>query len=217
MNRLSAFLVVLALTLGAMPLAAQAPAQWNWQLDGAQKAPLTGDVKSGDWAYQPMPPGWHLTTTDQGVTLFPAMRRAMEGEWGVEMEFFMFPEPSMEGVGIALLPTTITEHSGELRLLMRRDGQVSATVIQAADTIALAAWTQDTAAVAHDGKEIKPYVLRVMHQGEQMTVALNGRQMLVLPLGPNVQNPVAGMRAGAGLNLHVARFDLITPLAPPRP
>jgi hypothetical protein len=55
-----------------------------------------------------------------------------------------------------------------------------------------------------------------MHQGDNITVAVNGRQMLTLPMGPNVQHPVAGFRAGTGLNLHISRFDLITPLAPPR-
>lgn len=215
-ERLVRYPLVLAL-LCAAPLGAQAPQGWSWTLDnGDQKAPKSGDVASGDWAYQMMPPGWHLTTTTQGVSLFPEVRHPMEGAWGVEAEFFMFPEPSDQGVGIALLPTTETEHKGELRLLLRRDGQVSVVVWDSGETMVLAPWTQDTAASAHDGKEVKPYVLRVMHQGDNMTVAVNGKQMLSLPLGPNVQHPVAGFRAGAGLNLHIARFDLIRPLAPAR-
>ena len=200
----------------AVPLGAQAPVGWSYKLDVTQQEPKRGAVASGDWAYQMMPPGWHLTTTTQGVSLFPEVRHPMEGAWGVELEFFMFPDPSDQGVGIALLPTTETEHRGELRLLLRRDGQVSVEVSQAAGTQVLAPWTRDTAAALHNGKEVKNYVLRVMHQGENMTVSVNGKQMLTLPIGPNVQNPVAGVRAGAGLNLHIARVDLIRPLAPPR-
>ena len=92
-----------------------------------------------------------------------------------------------------------------------------AEVFDEGNTQVIAPWTQDTAAVAHDGKEIRNYVLRAVHQGDKVTVSVNGRPMLTLPIGPNTQAPVAGFRAGAGVNLHIARFDLIRPLAPPRP
>ncbi len=209
------FCIVTAVAVAPM-LHAQAPTGWTYHLDRSQAEPVR-ELAPGAWAYQEMPPGWHLTTTNQGVTLFPDTPHPMSGAWGVEMEFFLFPEPSGEGVGIALLPTTESEHSGELRLLLRRDGQVSATVIAGSDTVTLAPWTSDTSVVPHDGKEIKQYVMRVMHQGDQLTLSVDGRERLRLPIGPNVQNPVAGIRAGAGLNLHIARFDLIRPLAPPRP
>jgi hypothetical protein len=89
-------------------------------------------------------------------------------------------------------------------------------VLTSSDTMLLATWTSDTGVAAHDGEEIKQYVLRVEHRGDVLTVSLDGRQRLSLPIGPNVQHPVAGIRAGRGLNLHVSRFDLIRPLAPAR-
>lgn len=198
-------------------LAAQAPSDWRWTVDGAALEPQSGEVATGEWAFQAMPPGWHITTTDRGVSLFPREPRTMSGNWGVEVEFYLFPNPSDQGVGVALIATTSPEHDGELRLLLRRDGQVSAEVMGPEGLVTLSPWTSDTAAAAHDGTEIKNYVLRVMHQGERMTVSVNGREMLRVPIGPNVQTPYAGFRAGHGLNLHVARFDLITPLAPARP
>jgi hypothetical protein len=203
--------------LAPTTLAGQAGGDWAYTLDRETVAPISGQLAPGAWAYQQMPPGWHLTTTDQGVTLYPASPMAMQGEWGVEMEFFLFPAPSEDGVGIALMPTAKSEHTGELRLLMRRDGQLSATVLSPSDTMVLAPWTSDTGVVAHDGEEIKQYVLRVEHRGDVLTVSLDGRPRLSLPIGPNVQHPVAGIRAGRGLNLHVSRFDLIRPLAPARP
>jgi hypothetical protein len=103
-------------------LAGQAGGDWRYALDRETVAPISGELTPGAWTYQQMPPGWHLTTTDQGVTLYPNSPMAMQGEWGVEMEFFLFPAPSDDGVGIALMPTAESEHSGELRLLMRRDG-----------------------------------------------------------------------------------------------
>ncbi len=209
--------LALLMAVVAAPVAAQAPAGWTYRLDGAPTPPKSGAVVAGEWAYQRMPPGWHLTTTDQGVTVYPEVPRPMSGEWGVETEFFLFPDPSESGVGVALMATTSEEHQGELRLLLRRDGQVSVEVRGSDGVETLMPWTADTAAAAHNGSETKRYVLRVMHQGEKMTVAVNGREMLAIPIGPNVQTPYAGFRAGPGLNLHISRFDLITPLAPPRP
>ena len=203
--------------LGPTTLEGQAPGEWNYTLDRETVAPVRGEPTPGAWAYQQMPPGWHLTTTDQGVTIYPTARLPMEGEWGVELEVFLFPEPSDEGVGIALMPTAESRYAGELRILFRRDGQVSAGVYTGGDTIVLAPWTTDTGVVAHDGKEIRQYELRVEHRGETLTVSVDGRQRLSLPIGPNEQHPVAGIRAGRGLNLHISRFDLIKPLAPPRP
>jgi hypothetical protein len=152
--------------LAPATLAGQAGGDWRYALDRETVAPISGELTPGAWTYQQMPPGWHLTTTDQGVTLYPNSPMAMQGEWGVEMEFFLFPAPSDDGVGIALMPTAESEHSGELRLLMRRDGQLSATVLTSSDTMLLATWTSDTGVAAHDGEEIKQYVLRVEHRGD---------------------------------------------------
>lgn len=210
--------LILAL-VGTVPIAAQAPAgleTWTWTLDGAQKAPLTGEVAGGDWAYQSMPPGWHLTTTTQGVTLVPKSPRPMRGDWGVETEFFMFPDPSEAGVGLMGMATAGDAKVPELRFLLRRDGQVAVEAVRPEGDTLLVPWTRDTAAAAHDGKETKRYVMRLVQQGGVVALSVNGREMLVLPWGANVHEPAMGFRAGPGLNLHVSRFDLITPLAPPR-
>jgi hypothetical protein len=205
--------MVLTLTL---PVCAQAPEGWGWKLDGAQKDPRTGEVASGDWAYQAMPPGWHLTTTTQGVTLMPKVARPMRGDWGVETEFFMFPTPSDAGVGLMGIATAGDPRVPELRFLLRRDGQVAVEGVRPEGDTLLVPWTRDTAAQAHDGKETKRYVLRLMQQGGMVTLSVNGKEMLALPFGDNVHEPAIGFRAGPGHNMHIARFDLITPLAPPR-
>jgi hypothetical protein len=213
--RCTAMMVVLS----AAPLGAQGavvPDNWTWKLDGAQKAPLTGEVASGDWAYQAMPPGWHLTTTTQGVTVMPKTPRAMRGDWGVETEFFLFPDPSDAGMGLMGIATTGQPTVAELRFLLRRDGQVALEAVRPEGDTLLVPWTSDTAADAHNGEETKRYVMRLVQQGGVIALSVNGREMLVLPFGENVHEPVMGFRAGPGLNLHISRFDLITPLAPPR-
>lgn len=205
----------LALACSA-PLGAQAPEGWNWKLDGDQRDPRSGAVASGDWAYQSMPPGWHITTTAQGVTLFPKEPRPMRGDFGVEVEFFLFSNPSAAGVGLVGMATAGAARVEQLRFLLRRDGQVAVEGVRPEGDTLLVPWTSDTAAIAQNGEEPMRYVLRIMHQAGVLAMSVNGREMLVLPLGPNVHEPIMGFRAGPGLNLHVSRFDLITPLAPPR-
>ena len=196
-------------------LAAQAPG-WTWRLDGEQVTPSTGEeLAPGQWAWQQMPPGWHITTTSQGATLFPVEAHAMTGRWAVEMELFLFPDPGSEGAGIVLAQPGAPE-IGEMRVLFRRDGQVAMEVHSPDGDRVLAGWTSDTAAQAHDGKQVKQYVLRVSLTSGVLAASLNGRAMLSLELMPeHAAGPVvAGIRVGSGLNLHVSRFDLVRPLAP---
>lgn len=205
------------LTLLAAPLAAQAPADWSWRLDGAtQKAPGTGEVAAGEWAYQQMPPGWHVTTTDQGVTLFPSTPRPMTGRWGVGMEFFLFPQPSDEGVGIALRATSGEAANHEVHFVLRRDGQVAMVAQRDTESRMVVPWTADTAAPVHDGEEVKLYTLRLDHEPGVLMFVVNGRARIVFETDGMEYAPAAGIRAGKGLNLHIARFDLIEPLAPAR-
>lgn len=210
--------VVSAALLAALPALghAQAPADWTWRLDGAQVEPtLAEEHSAGQWAWQRMPPGWHITTTTQGATLFPAAAQPLTGKWAVEMELFLFPDPSSEGAGIVLAQPA-TPEIGEMRVMLRHDGQVAMEVHSAAGDRVVAGWTADTAAEAHDGSETKRYVLRVSLTNGTLAAAVNGREMLSLALRPDhaAGTSVAGMRVGAGLNLHVTRFDVTRSLAP---
>ncbi|HRP08029.1 MAG TPA: hypothetical protein PLL69_06025 [Gemmatimonadales bacterium] len=194
---------------------AQAPG-WTWRLDGEQVTPTTaGELAPGQWAWQQMPPGWHITTTSQGATLFPVEANPLTGRWAVEMELFLFPDPGSEGAGIVLAQPGAPE-IGEMRVLFRRDGQVAMEVHSPGGDRVLAGWTADTAAEAHDGKEIRKYVLRVSLTDGVLGAALNGREMLSLELIPGhaAGAMTAGIRVGSGLNVHVSRFDLVKPLAP---
>lgn len=196
-------------------LTAQAP-DWTWRLDHDQVAPAAAsDTAGGQWVWQQMPPGWHLTTTAQGVTLFPTGPERLTGRWAVEMEFFLFPDPGSAGVGVALAQPA-APGLGELCILLRRDGQMAVVVGGPAGEHLLVGWTADTAADAHRGDEVKPYVLRVEMDSAVLSASVNGRRMLTLPLDPNhvAGESVAGIRIGPALNVHVARFDLVKPLAP---
>jgi hypothetical protein len=210
-------LLSIAALLGlAIPLRAQdpgAPEGWSYRLDGAQRVATGDTVASGEWRYQPMPPGWHVTTSDEGVLLFPR-EVTLTGRWGIEVELFLFPNPSDEGLGIVL-----EEEGGENQVcfLMRRDGQAALMARHGDEPMIARPWTSDTTAVAHDTTGIIKYVLRLVHESGHLAFSINGHEMFAEPAPGHDHVVVPGLRVGAGLNVHVSRYDLITPLAPPRP
>ncbi len=193
------------------------PSDWIHRLDGPQRL-VTGDsVRAGDWLYTRMPPGWHLTTTDQGVSTFP--RDVMvQGRWGIEVELFLFPKPSDEPFGIVVESNDPSGPDGgaALRFLMRQDGMVSATARHGNTEQVLVPWKRDSTIAAHKGG-VERHVLRVLHESGTLAFSVDGTEVLAVPTGGANPRAVPGLRVGPGLNLHISRFDVITPLAPPRP
>lgn len=192
------------------------PEDWTWRLDGEQRLVSGQEVAKGEWRYVQMPPGWHVTTTDRGAFLFPK-DRVVSGRWGIEAELFLFPNPSDEPLGV-VLEARDAEPAGsqQFRFLMRRDGSAAAVARHGDVDTMVVAWKSDTAVAGHKGGVVR-YVLRVMHEAGTLAFSINGREMIAVPTGGREHVVVPGLRVGPGLNLHVSRFDLITPLAPPRP
>jgi hypothetical protein len=191
------------------------PAGWTWRLDGEQRMVSGQEVASGEWRYVTMAPGWHVTTTDQGASLF-AGGKSLSGPWGIEAEIFLFPRPSDAPFGIILEDRDARPAgSRQLRFLMRRDGTAALVARHGGVDTMLVSWVADTAVKAHTGG-VDKYLLRVMHENATLAFSVNGRDMLSLPTGGADHASVPGLRIGPGINLHVSRYDLITPLAPPR-
>ena len=194
------------------------PPGWSARLDAPQR-PVTGqEVAPGEWRYVAMPPGWHVTTTEQGVTLVP-QQRSVEGRWAIEAELFLFPNPGEAPFGIIIEPAQSGSGtaSPQIRFLMRRDGHAGVLAVQPSRDSLLLPWRADTAVRAHPGRAVIKYVLRVAHEPGSLAFAINGQEVAVLPTDGPARRMVPGLRIGPGLNLHVSRFDLVTPLAPPRP
>jgi hypothetical protein len=211
-----AVLALLVLPLALTAQSVEAPDDWTWRLDGAQRVAGGQQVAPGEWRYVRMPPGWHVTTTDQGVFLFPK-GRTIAGRWGIEVELFLFPDPSDSPLGIVIEGAeSKPRESMHLRFLMRRDGGAALVARHGGVDSMLVGWKSDTAVKAHAGGVVK-YVLRLTHEQEALAFTVNGREMVAMPTGGEEHVAIPGLRIGPGLNVHVARFDLITPLAPPRP
>jgi hypothetical protein len=199
--------------LGAQGLTA--PDDWTWRLDAPQREVTGQDVAPGEWRYVQMPPGWHITTTEQGAILFPK-GRSVEGRWAIEAELFLFPDPSDAPLGIVVEAADAPEGAMQLRFLMRRDGQAAVWARHGDVDSLLVPWHADTAVSGHPGAGVIKYVLRVTHEAETLAFAINGREMVAFPTHGEDHPALPGLRLGPGLNVHVSRFDLVTPLAPVR-
>ena len=103
-----------------------------------------------------------------------------------------------------------------MRFVMRRDGAAALFARDQGRDMLLVPWKTDSLVAAHDGKGVIKYELRLLHDGGWFAFSLNGREMIAIP-GDPTHEARPGFQIGPGLNLHLARYDLITPLAPPRP
>lgn len=212
-------LVLAGLVQATTRLAAQdiVPTDWTYRLDGPQRLASGDSVRAGEWRYTRMPPGWHLTTTEQGVTTSPR-DVSVHNRWGIEVELFLFPNPSNEPFGILVESNDPDGPDGgaTLRFLLRADGSVSAEARHGTTERVLVPWTRDSTRRAHAGG-VERHVLRVVHEAATLAFSVDGQEVLAVPTGGANPRAVPALRVGRGLNLHISRFDLITPLAPARP
>jgi hypothetical protein len=221
-----------ALLLGAvLALPAALPAQdlqipddWTWTTDAPATQATEQDVGPDEFRYVRMPPGWHVTTTTSGITLFPK-DRTVDGRFGVEVEAFWFPnrvdgEWAMPGEapwGLAFDHAESTpDNPHRMEFLIRRDGAVALRATMDGETRLLAEWKSDSTVKPHNGKDITKYVLRMEYVNERVTFAVNGKQILNVEVGPAPYAVVPGLRVGPGRNQHISRYDLLSPLAPPK-
>jgi len=216
-------LLVLAGPLAAQDLAI--PDDWTWHADGAAKVVSGQDVEGGEFRFVRMPPGWHVTTTTAGVVMHPRSH-TVQGRYAVEVEAHWFGNreggewtmPADAPWGISLdHPDAPADNPRRMEFLIRRDGMVSIQATDGDQVIPVAEWTADTAVKRHNGNGIVTYVLRMEYVAERVRFSVNGKEILNVEVGPAPYAVIPGLHVGPGLNLHVSRFDLITPLAPPRP
>ena len=195
---------------------ANVPTDWEWRLDGPQTLVTGNGPTDGAWRYERMPPGWHVTTTSRGVLLWPR-GRVVSGRWGIEVSFFLFPDASEEPLGLVVEGRDAPAGSMQLRFLMRRDGAAALIARHDGVDTLMVPWTTDSAVPPLTGPTPVQYTLRLVHEASALAFSVNGHEMLAVPTGGEDHVATPALRVGPGLNLHITRFDLITPLAPARP
>jgi hypothetical protein len=161
-----------------------------------------------------MPPGWHITT-GPGALVYDAANTA-SGRYALSLEVHLFPKPSREGYGIFLGGRDLggTEAS-YVAVLMRGDGALQVTRVSGTRQQALLDWTPTSAIKAHPGTDDTALnVLSVRVDSDSLRIDGNGARVAALSRGDLPLDGTFGIRAGAGLNLHITNYDVTRRLAP---
>jgi hypothetical protein len=153
-----------------------------------------------------MPPGWHITTTAGG--LWWDTTWAGHGSYAVEMEVFLFPEPASSDYGIFIGGRTLgspgmayqsfqVSPAGAFDVESRSGGEMKNHL----------AGEVHAAVVKQGATSPVKNVLRVEVRPAAVGFSVNGTELYRGP-GSGAVDGVAGLRLGAGINLHVSRFTV---------
>lgn len=201
--------IALCLALGlAGPLAAQVspPPGWGWHHDRRGTSP-----DSTGWAFTSMAPGFHLTTTTAGATLFPT-GTPIEGRRGAEARVILFPGKGEGAYGLGVTNLDATQQW--VGLLVRRDGTVAVARVQRGGEELIGTWQAAEAVARPDSNGYATNVLRMDVGTEDVVFLANGKRIGTMPRSLLPARSGIAFRMGAALNMHVTTFDLIAPMAP---
>ncbi len=207
MTRPATLSAVLFLTLAPLALTAQVtpPPGWSWHHDVRGASP-----DSTGWAFTSMAPGFHLTTTAAGATLYPSDQRIV-GRRGAEAKVILFPGT---GGGAYGLGVTNLDAPGEwVGALVRRDGSVAVARVQRGMEQP-ASWNPAEAVARPDSNGYSTNLLRIAIGTDEVVFLANGKPIGSMPRSSLPARPAIAFRMGPGLNMHVTSFDMITPMAP---
>lgn len=203
MRRMTVALAMTLVLAVPVPAAAQhahvpAPPGWTHHHDTPPRDTV--------WTFASMAPGWHVTTGPGAVLYDRAIQPA--GDFSLASQVFLFPRASDEGYGIFLGGRGIgTDTASYVAVLLRGDGTVSVQRRHAAAWTVLAPWTRHAAIKPNPGDKVILNHLRVRAGVDSLRVFVNDSSVLALPRRGLQLDGQAGLRVGAGLNLHVTTFD----------
>lgn len=185
------------------------PPGWTWHHDSRGASP-----DSAGWRFDMMPPGFHLTTTTTGVTLFPSgsvigQRRAAEAK------AILFPGTAGGPYGLVIV--NLDNPKEWQGILLQRAGGVGHTVARSDQTLTMGSFAARAGVVVPDSTGFATNVLRVEIGSDSARFLANGVGIGAIARADLPKRAEVGFRMGEGLNMHVTIFDLITPLAPARP
>ena len=187
------------LLLAAVSAEAQSrrPASWKIVLD----APAADSVRE----LSTMPPGWHVTTGPGALFYDPAWQVGATDT--VHVEVFLFPDSGPEEYGVFYSGEALESGLRGVVAVLRRDGQLAVFKHSGSGSEAVVPWQAHPSIVALPANPQGPVknVIRLEQAAGAVHVLVNGAVVAKVPGAATGQ---AGLRVGAGMNLHVSKFEV---------
>ena len=186
------------------------PAHWKARYDDGTTAP--------ERRFVVMRPGWHVFAGPGGLFWDPGSFAS--GAYGVSSTIFLFPEGDPEQSGSTRLDSPFGLFLGGSELEaggaryvafeLRNDGRFRIAEHAGGEAQDLVPWTAHDAVVTSGAADAGPVknVLAVDVRGDRTVFHLNDQAIAELPGERVTLDGVIGVRAGAGLSIHVTEVDI---------
>ena len=209
-------LAVAGLALFAAPLAAQSG--HNLERPGHWKARYDDGATGEERRFVVMRPGWHVFAGPGGLFWDPGTFAS--GAYGVSSTIFLFPEGDPEQSGSVRLDSSFglflagSDVEGEspryVAFEIRNDGQFRVAEHSGGKENDLVPWTGHDAVgtLAADATGPLENVLGVDVRGDRAVFYVNDIQVAELPNERLPLDGAIGLRAGAGLSLHITEIAI---------
>lgn len=205
---------------GLVLLAALAPAQSGHNLERPAhwKARYDDGTTVAERRFVVMRPGWHVFAGPGGLFWDPGSYAS--GTYGVSSTIFLFPEGDPEQSGSTRLDSPFGLflggsglEAGAARYLafeLRNDGHFRIAEFTGGESQDLVPWTAHDAVVTSGAETTGPVenLFAVDVRGDRTVFYLNDQQIAELPGDRVALDGVIGVRAGAGLSIHVTEVDI---------
>lgn len=182
------------------------------------KARYDDGTSAAERRFVVMRPGWHVFAGSGGLFWDPGSFAS--GTYAVSSTIFLFPEGDPEQSGSTRLDSPFglflggseleAEGARYVAFELRNDGHFRIAERAGGETRGLVPWTAHDAVVTSDPEATGPIrnVLAVDVRGDRTVFYLNDRQIAELPGEHAALDGVIGVRAGAGLSIHVTQVDI---------
>ena len=215
LRRIAAVAILLLLALPSVAFAQsgenlERPVHWKARYDDGMSAP--------ERRFVVMRPGWHVFAGPGGLFWDPGSFAS--GTYAVSSTIFLFPEGDPEQSGSTRLDSPFglflagrdleTDGAAYVGFELRNDRRFRIAEHTGGMTQELVPWTEHDAVVTSGAEATGPVknVLAVDVRGNRTVFYLNDQQIAELPGERVALDGVIGVRAGAGLSIHVTEVDI---------
>ena len=209
-----------AASLFLVSLASIAPAQSGHNLErpGHWKARYDDGTTGEERRFVVMRPGWHVFAGPGGLFWDPGSFAS--GNYAVSSTIFLFPEGDPEQSGSTRLDSSFglflaggdveSESPNYLAFEIRNDGQFRVAEHSGEKENDLVSWTGHDAVATLPADATGPLknVLSVDVRGDRVVFYVNDAEVAELPAERLPLDGAIGLRAGAGLSLHITEIDI---------